>query len=139
MTYTKKQFLEDVAKEAVALKKHATVQELERLDYSTFSATSESGCVYGQMTGHCSSKRAHELIRSCCIRLVDNGKWTRTNFRSVYKAVNGPVKSIEQLNELRGPSELYFISQMEAYIQGASAKNKNLIDFLKGNRTDLVL
>ena|SRR5688572_14020838 len=138
MTYTKKQFIEDVKTEARALRKHATKKELEKLDFESFNPKDEHQCVYGQMTGDCSSNRAHALIAECCIRLVDNIVFGG-NCRRIGKAVNGTVESIHQLDAARKRGLMKYLSQLEAYIQIPTAKNKNLIDYLKGNRNDLVL
>jgi hypothetical protein len=37
------------------------------------------------------------------------------------------------------PYTIEYISMIETYIATPDAKNKNLIDYLKGNRNDLVL
>lgn len=143
MTYTKKQFLEDVEKEARALKKNATKEELSKLDFKTFSPQYPDRCVYGQMTGDCFSKRAHRLIKDCCIRLVDNEKFSPLfKPETIYNAVNGKPTSVKKLNEARSPEIKWtpaYISALEGYIMLPWAKNANLIAFLKGERKDLVL
>jgi hypothetical protein len=136
--YTKKQFIEDVKKEARALRKHATKEELANLDFESFNPIDEHRCVYGQMTGDCSSNRAHALIAKCCIRLVDNLVFAR-NGRKLGKSINGKVESTNQLDATRKQGFMRYLSQLEAYIQMAGAKNKNLIAYLKGERNDLVL
>lgn len=119
MTYTKKQFLEDVAKEARALRKHATKKELELLNFETFDGGDVKKCIYGQMTGDCDSDRASELIQLCApIYFEGSSGGYKTN--SVF--------------------EIFRYSPIERYVaQYVSEKNKNLIAFLKGERKDLVL
>lgn len=141
-TYTKKQFLEDVAKEAKALKEHATNRELSNLDFESFDPGNPNECIYGQMTGICTSPRAHELIANCCIRLVDNEKYDDSDgFETIAESINGEVESVEQLNEKRDKSgcALLYVSTLEAYIMYEGADNENLIAYLKGERKDLVL
>lgn len=119
MTYTKKQFLEDVAAEATALKEHATAEELAKLDFSNLSANDVARCVYGQMTGYCDSERASILIMQCAPKL----------YNALYDGQTHPIKDFET----------FYWSPIEKYILGDDAKNANLIAFLKGERKDLVL
>lgn len=142
MTYTKKQFIEDVKKEARAIKEHATDFELTKLDFESFKANDPHECIYGQMTGHCTSKRAHQLIAQCCPRMVDNEKFnTDDDFESIANAINGKVRSIKELSEKRDSTgyALEYVSAIEAYIMSDNANNANLIAYLKGERNDLVL
>lgn len=138
--YTKKQFLEDVAKEAKALKEHATPEELAKLDFRKLDPHSSYSCIYGQMTGSCVSERANELISNCAKTLIDfeaYGRWDVDDAVEAATAV-APTKSILYHN--RDKDKLKYISTLEAYIMlDDEAQNKNLIDFLKGERKDLVL
>lgn len=58
-----------VKKEAANLKKNATKEELAKLDFDRLDGDSPYSCMYGQMTGHCYSNRASELIFNCCERV----------------------------------------------------------------------
>jgi hypothetical protein len=139
MTYTKKQFIEDVKKEASALRKHATKEELDKLGIEILNPHSTDDCLYGQMTGYCRSERAVSLITKCCRRFLSikaldamlSAGDSKTALTEIRKHVNG-TKSEE-------PRRIKFISAIETYIGTPFAKNKNLIDYLKGNRNDLVL
>jgi len=74
MEYTIEQFHTDVAAEAKALREHATVEELHKLNIDILDPTLENKCIYGQITGDCFDIRATELIRLCCKRFFkDNG------------------------------------------------------------------
>jgi hypothetical protein len=57
----KKDFLAEVMNEIEIIKIKATPSEIGRLNINDFSHASPSRCIYGQMTGECSSKRAKEL------------------------------------------------------------------------------
>lgn len=133
MRYTKKQFLDDVSKEAKKLKKLATPEEKDNLNFSRFNPNGRSNCIYGQMTGDCRNNRAIELIGKCCIRYVKN-PWQLeeiNNFTGLKKNINGTK------NET--PRSLTYFSLIEAYIFMNLAKRENLIAYLKGERKDLVL
>lgn len=121
MTYTKKQFIEDVKKEAMALRKHATKEELDRLDFYTLDPQSPTRCTYGQLSGDCDNDRASELIKACAPVL-----FAAHDFYAQYPL---PIEKFLT----------YRWSPIEIYINRDYAKNKNLIDYLKGNRNDLVL
>lgn len=146
MTYTKKQFLEDVAKEARALREHATKDELSNLDFNSFDPDSHKRCIYGQMTDNCQSLRAAELVHACCTRYFHRfavGSLREVNMDLVKKRVNGEVvegvQTASDLHEKRRGFEQKYFSAIEAYIATPFAKNQNLIAFLKGERKDLVL
>jgi hypothetical protein len=75
-TYTFEQLKEDVRKEAEALKIHATKEEREKLNFKDLFPESIYQCIYGQMTGSCSSIRAANLIESCACRYVRDAMLT---------------------------------------------------------------
>lgn len=141
MTYTKKQFIEDVKKEARALKETATAEELERLDMSKFDPEHQRKCIYGLATGNCRSHRAIELITKCCPRFVHS----QALYRISCEKKEGSVEAFSIVPEFingekwEGEKNLAYVSTIETYIYLPEAKNKNLIDYLKGNRNDLVL
>ena len=94
----KSEFLQDVAHGVKMLKKHAFKTELIKLNLETFDQRRVSECIYGQMTGHCGSKRAKRLMDKSCIRVFNvsdkegvdnlNGK----SFTSIRKSINGDNK-----------------------------------------------
>lgn len=148
MTYTKKQFIEDVKKEARALRRHATKREISQLSFEDLSPSSKYRCVYGLMTGNCFSERAAELIHACCKRYfissTEDGDsiGDSAELGKVTRNVNGKkVPGVENATDLciHRNHWTFHLSSIEAYIMQPSAKNKNLIDYLKGNRNDLVL
>ncbi len=97
----KSEFLKDVLHEINMLKTNATKTELERLDFDDFSPSRRDGCIYGQMTGNCNSKRAKELMDKSCIRGFDMQKKNRTNklldkvltFSEVKNLIDGKYES----------------------------------------------
>lgn len=137
MAYTKKQFLTDVAEEAKALKENATKEEINRLNFGTFDPGDNRHCIYGQITGNCSSKRAIELIGSGCIRYIENPFKRKINFEDVKKKVNGSNAACA--NKRGELVSIKYLSVIETYIYLPEAKPKNLIAYLKGERKDLVL
>jgi hypothetical protein len=122
-TYTEKQFIEDVKKEARALREHGTEAEIERLNLSTFDGKQSTSCIYGQMTGDCFSDRAETLIKSCAPVFIagnENG---------------GPTNKILEADS----KESLRWSPIEKYAFENSDNCANLIAYLKGERNDLVL
>jgi hypothetical protein len=139
MTYTKKQFIEDVKKEARGLRKHATKEELAQLDFKNFDPLNEDDCIYGQCGGSCRSRRAVELITKCCRRFVKNEVYIAlSEAASLDDAMAGINRALNG-ERSESPYTIEYISMIETYIATPDAKNKNLIDYLKGNRNDLVL
>jgi len=120
-SYTKKQFIEDVKKEAMALRKHATKEEIGKLDFENLEPLSVTRCIYGQLTGECDTPRASQLIRQCAPVLFEIADFNE----------RGPIPVTE--------FQYYHSSPIERYITGKGAKNKNLIAYLKGECNDLVL
>ncbi len=137
MKYTKKKFLEDVAKEARAIKKHATEKEILNLSFENLNVASFNNCIYGQMTGDCTKQRGVELIETCCKRYVDLDSITRIRWEG-WKAISRKINGTKPPSK-RYPGTIKFLSSIEAYIAMPTAKNENLIAYLKGERKDLVL
>lgn len=135
MKITKKQFLEEVEKEAIALKENATVAEISELNFDMLDPQLPLKCIYGQIADGCRSDRAIELIRKCCQRYVknpmDNDEAQSKGFRGIRNLING-----ENNPE---PNTYSYLSSIETYILLPDAKNKNLIDFIKGEKEKLVL
>jgi len=67
---TLKKLIELVTKEAINLKANATQEELDNLNFNCLLPSDSTQCIYGQMTGNCDSKRAVELIRLSCKRVM---------------------------------------------------------------------
>lgn len=137
MTYTKEQFLKDVAAEAKALREHATKEELGRLQLHALDPMHTDYCVYGLMTGDCQSDRACDLIGNCCQRFfVNEGVQLPKTVTTILKRVNG--KKLKSVKEDRAFA-INHLSAIEVYIGQSNAQNKNLIAYLRGEREDLVL
>jgi hypothetical protein len=140
-TYTFDQLIEDVRKEAEALRVHATKEELGRLDISKLDPTKTNLCVYGLMSGHCNSDRAVSLIKSCARRYVKTASICDIKyegFEQILKIING--ETVDDLQESR--KDLFedgHYSAIEAYILLPEAKNAKLIAFLKGETDNLEL
>lgn len=120
-TYSYKELKELVILEAINLKNHATEMEKANLDFATFDKGDPQHCIYGQMTGDCRSSRALELLNRCIVPYSAG--------LCVYA------------NKVEKDFQGYFsgFSPIEFYICRPKAKNKPLIDFLKGNRETLTI
>jgi hypothetical protein len=141
MSYTFEQLKEDVRKEAEALKIHATKEERERLDYNKLHPESIRKCIYGLMTGDCTSVRSAALIETCACRYVKDACLTSISedgFARIQKRING--SSVEGFSKERtGDIVLRHYSAIEAYILLPEANNESLISFLRGETETLEL
>lgn len=61
------ELIEEVYKEATALRQEATAEEIGRLDFDQLVPRNTDLCIYGQMTGSCWSPRASRLLERCAI------------------------------------------------------------------------
>jgi hypothetical protein len=141
MSYTFEQLKEDVRKEAEALRKHATPQELSRLNLSKLEPEDLDSCIYGQMTGSCYSRRACDLISICAIRYIADGDLAyvrRDGFDRVAKYVTNEPIPDTYIDRTSGSEETHY-SAIEAYILLPEANNANLIAFLRGETETLEL
>lgn len=114
-----KELKEQVIIEANNLKKHATKEELNKLDFNDLSPIHTQHCIYGQMTGYCHNDRARQLILSCTDRY--------------YTDTLGRVA----VSDLLGRHNIRNFSPIEVYIGHIGANNKTLIDYLRGDRDSL--
>lgn len=137
---TKKQLLQDVRTEIEFLKTKLTQKERERLNFRTFNSNERGSCIYGQISGDCRNERAKDLIQECCKRVWHQYKHSRSKgitpgstFTEVRSLLNGGLKP-EMIRH-----NLDFISALEGYIQLKGAKNKEIIDYLKGKTEILSL
>lgn len=104
--------------EAYALRRHATAEEIARLNFDTLDPGSPLRCVYGQMTGHCHNERARRLISVSAVPFTDYS-----------------ILDFSGLNNI-GNSERKWTA-LEHYIAHPYANNHTLLEFLKGVREDL--
>ena len=107
-------------KEATNLKQHITEREKQKLNKTTFNPGRVDYCIYGQITGDCSSHRAIELAKLCI----------------------GKV-SVKQLDGSRvsttKPKNHYRFSPLEVYIYKHRDSGEKIIDYLKGETDTLEL
>lgn len=134
MTYTFENLKDDVRKEAENLRKYATKEELEKLDFDKLDSSDRTRCIYGQMTGNCFSQRSAELINNCAI----------THFEELPDAVEEMIgyvieKELFFLQKRTDPWVPTSYSAIEAYICLPEAKNANLISYLRGETETLEL
>ena len=154
----KKQYLDAVLQEVENLKKFANKNEINKLDINWFDAFTPRTCLYGQLTGHCTSNRAKELMDKCCIVVVDT-----INFNETFNGVRvfqdktfKEVKSLIKINsqvwknntgqawrkqtwENSSIRNYSYLSVLESYICLKNAKVKDIINYIKGKKEKLVL
>lgn len=136
MSYTKKQFLNDVAREIKKLRKEATKVEIGALNRNLLNPDETGYCIYGQIADDCRSKRALELISRCCSRyfhpFLNDYEITNTILQNV-KGKDVTAKEKVKRNRVQ------YLSALEAYIFLADASINNVINYLKGQTDILVL
>lgn len=142
--YTKKQFLDEVKQEIENIKKFATDKEKQNLDFDSFNADSPTSCIYGQLTGDCESDRAIKLIRKCCKRYfhfliygidVDD----EFTFKDIKESVNGEKMPDKFDKNDFGIRNYEYHSLLEGFIKLKNANNKNILSYIKGKTSKLVL
>lgn len=111
---------EQVIFEVNNLKKYATKEELSKLDFDTLNPESKFGCIYGQMTGNCFCERADSLVSKCTKVYYDDISTYSAGMTESF--IYGTYRNL---------------SPIEVYISLPEAKNKTLIDYLKGDRDSL--
>ena len=138
MKTTIKTINELVIAEATNLKKNATVEELENLNFDKLQTDHSELCIYGQMTGVCISERAIDLIELSCER-VFNDKSHNDGFDG---GKMGGIKG-ELNGSPLGKGRGYYWSPIEIFIDmprnKSNGNNKRLVDFLKGVTSELKL
>ena len=145
MNYTVEQFIEDVKKEAIALRQYATPEELHKLNLNTLNPVSLFECIYGQMTGNCKSSRASMLIMNCCRQFIKNSfdedDIDTITQMAVGKRLDGAdnLESFEKARGCRFELEILYLSALEAYIMMPDADVANLLSYLKGETDTLDL
>jgi len=142
----KKDFIADVMHEIDMLKKHATKAELNNLDFDMFDYDHQDNCIYGQITGSCASPRAKILMDKACIRVM-NIKSERyltgakllagKTFSKIKHQINRDNTS-QTWNE-SGRRNYSHLSALEGYITLKGAKNKQIIQYLRGEIDTLKL
>lgn len=119
--------IEYVRTEVKNLKKHATKEELDRLDFKTLVPALFQNCIYGQMTGNCNSARAVELMHLCTKVFIE---WNRFHTMKEGSFDHRIVFGITRGKHT--PLELYLLRSVET-------SNERIIKFLKGELKRLYL
>jgi hypothetical protein len=105
-----------VKSEANRIIKYATAEEKSRLTHIGMDGNNTEKCPYAQLTGEFHSNRANELLQKC-------GKPYSS---MIYKYI--------KLDILDGN-----FTAIEFYTGQPDAKNKNLVNYIKGKTTNLEL
>lgn len=149
---TKTQFLADVMHEINTLRTIATEKEIANLDFDSLNPIKTDTCIYGQLTGRCDSERAKELMDKACIRVMNlnagvedffkEGDFlkeeSRHTFSKISALVNGENKGQSWVNNWTRRNYKY-LSVLESYILLKGAKNKQVLEYIKGEIDTLTL
>lgn len=122
---SKEEFFKYTLEEINNIKKHATPEEISKLDIDNLDPSSSYGCIYGLMTGNCNSDRAYELIKLCATSTLS---WSLHAFKEDYITSRPP----------RGFSGNSYTC-LEACIYSFPLNNPEIIEYLKGDTTELRL
>lgn len=129
--------VELVKKEASKLKKNATPQEIERLDFQILDPEHKRKCIYGQLTKDCFSTRAHELINKCAERVYEQDR-RKVDFS--HSRLNGKPK-FETNSKYEEQERNGHFSPIECFItfkeNQDNGNNEAIIDYLKGETKTL--
>jgi hypothetical protein len=140
MRIFKTKFPELVVKEARKLRKLTTELEKSRLDFSNLDPLDSERCIYGQITGHCFSARAKELIEKSCVRVYNKGS-NLSDTISSSKLNGSPIGKHRDTNIPLWGSTSYF-SPIEVFIVKAKDNVvllERLVSYIKGERRTLNL
>ncbi len=122
----KENFVKQVKRELDTIKKNATQTEIARLRVNTFNHRNPMLCIYGQMTGECTSKRAKEIRRKSFQNIGGD---------SVFSNGEG-VLVFDKQNFDKGN----LFTPLEKYLYMVDfSKRKDTINYLKGKTTTIDL
>lgn len=139
---SREQFLQDVRTEVEALKANATPYEVGKLNIETFDADSQALCIYGQMTGSCSSFRAKQLMDASCVRVTSSSSFIDNKyFEDVAEKINGDYTGQTWEDDWGDAYHRAFsyLSMVEMYIFLKGSSPKNIMKYLKGEVETLEL
>lgn len=135
-----KELVELVKDEAKKLRKHATQDQKDSLNYYNLDVTSPSFCVYGQMTGYCYSREALDLIRKCAVRVYNTEGKELTNPIHL-KHLNGAPKDFESAGDrtdvYHSPIEMFIVTMEYSDNPDFKHNNQILIDYITGDSDSL--
>lgn len=139
---------EAVLHEATALRQHATPEEINRLNILDLDPGLTTQCIYGQMTGHCGTPRAKELMSQCCKRVFDyNFSPPSYDEKEALAALNGEFQGqgwLEETTKFYNGQRIHirnwsYLSAIEGYILLSNSNQKGLIAYIKGETDTLKL
>lgn len=125
----KKDFLDLVMIELNHIKENATTKEIDKLNINFFDHTDSYCCIYGLMTGECSSERARELYSKSFDTISDNNWEVYTPFSQQTMRKGNEFTALEKY--------LFMISPKQDLSE--SNKYKEIISYLKGEINEIIL
>ena len=145
--YNKKQFFQEVKEEIENIKKHTTIYEKQKLEFSWFHPNSGFDSIYGQLMGSSEFDQAIELIEKCCKRYCKFTFQTQNNSFFKYKEIKKAMCGTEMPSDFvnynrfagRNLRNLTSYSLLEAYTKSEYANNENILSYIKGETDKLIL
>lgn len=135
MKLTKKEFIKNVKSEIKAIKKYATDEEKQNLNFKEFNPTSYQNCIYGQIANGCRTTRAVKLIRKCCISFIHKECWLSI---AAHQNTPNDCNSITKTSKEKLSGGFYF-SSLELFIVDKYYQkfNRRVLQFIKGKTNTL--
>lgn len=148
-----KEFYKIVEEEVKLLRENINEEEVSNIGIMFESGYTQS-CVYGQITGHCSSNRSKYLMNKCVSYWVSNSSYLDDvrvgHMHSDYDVCffeyrlsinsslqdSSPYEFVEDVEDSRN---YYSYTPLEAYIMLYGSKDNEIIDYLKGDTNELNL
>lgn len=130
MDNKEKQLQRLVRHEAKALRRNATTEEKERLDFDTLNPKKGDYCVYGQLCHNCFRPRAVELMRKCASRVYNYESFTNLENTGRVDEANGPAENKDR-DTFWSPIEVFIVQKNN------EKNNKKLIQYIKGETNEL--
>lgn len=133
MIVLEQSFLDEVKKEASAIREYATNEQKSKLCIDTFYPELYDSCIYGQLTGDCFSSETIELMNKCNTYLAYKDVYTSSINEELRLAK--PIKA----NTISRDRCYPFYTSLELYICLDGAKIEDLINYIKGEQKEFNL
>lgn len=138
--------VELAVQEATKLRELTTESEKAKLYPNSIWAKSRTSCIYGQISGHCFSDRAHELMKICAPRVYerpDNKNLVDCRLTPTTKSVRRAIESRDDIatrTRYWSPIEVLITMWDDPFGPNFNSDNMvNLAKYIKGEIAEFVL
>lgn len=139
----KEVFLALVLANALTLKEKATAEEKANLNAQTIKANDPTTCLLAQLTGSSRSDRALELLNKTILASLpqeDINEFLEIEFEFIWSKVKlFKEKMLERISEVTpDATDKNILAPIETFLYFRNANVTELVEFLKGDRTEFV-